>query len=263
MLQPIPDKLVVLTFDDGHRSDLHTVVPLLQRFCFGATFFIPGRWKHRADAAAFLTWEEVEQLDSFGFEVGNHTLRHPNLLECEAWEVAKEIDDLHQCLSDRGISPPVSFCYPGFHHNPLVASVVQEKNFLFARRGVDGEFKTKEGFWRTLNVDSRFEDGNCGARGPTYDITHDHPLLIPITLYYGSAMSFDDVKWAVSQAVNKQITVLCYHGVPEEKVSISTSVADFKQHMEYLHHEGCQVIAMRDLQNYVDPAKFTRGPYDV
>ena len=36
----IPDKLVVLTFDDGCKSQGTFVGPLLKRYGFGATFYI-------------------------------------------------------------------------------------------------------------------------------------------------------------------------------------------------------------------------------
>ena len=38
--KPIPDKLVVLTFDDGSISQLRNAGPLLKELGFGATFFI-------------------------------------------------------------------------------------------------------------------------------------------------------------------------------------------------------------------------------
>jgi peptidoglycan/xylan/chitin deacetylase (PgdA/CDA1 family) len=39
-LEPIPDKLVVLTFDDASRSHVTVAAPLLKKHGFGATFFI-------------------------------------------------------------------------------------------------------------------------------------------------------------------------------------------------------------------------------
>ena len=39
-LDPIPDKLVVLTFDDSVASHYSVVRPILKRYGFGATFFI-------------------------------------------------------------------------------------------------------------------------------------------------------------------------------------------------------------------------------
>ena len=39
-LLPIPNGLVVLTFDDGNKSDFTYVAPLLNRYGFGATFIL-------------------------------------------------------------------------------------------------------------------------------------------------------------------------------------------------------------------------------
>jgi peptidoglycan/xylan/chitin deacetylase (PgdA/CDA1 family) len=39
-LEAVPDKLVVLTFDDSVASHYTVVRPLLKRYGFGATFFI-------------------------------------------------------------------------------------------------------------------------------------------------------------------------------------------------------------------------------
>ncbi|MFB3041973.1 MAG: polysaccharide deacetylase family protein, partial [Candidatus Poribacteria bacterium] len=39
-LHPIPDRLVVLTFDDGCKSQATFVGPLLKHCGFGATFYI-------------------------------------------------------------------------------------------------------------------------------------------------------------------------------------------------------------------------------
>ena len=38
--EPVPDKLVVLTFDDSVASQANYVAPLLKKHGFGATFFI-------------------------------------------------------------------------------------------------------------------------------------------------------------------------------------------------------------------------------
>ncbi|MEP7365288.1 MAG: polysaccharide deacetylase family protein [Acidobacteriota bacterium] len=39
-VQPVPDKLVVLTFDDGVVSHATFVAPLLKQYGFGGTFFV-------------------------------------------------------------------------------------------------------------------------------------------------------------------------------------------------------------------------------
>ena len=47
---PIPDRLVVLTFDDGSISNAVFVAPLLKRLGFGATFFITDDPRYRGRA---------------------------------------------------------------------------------------------------------------------------------------------------------------------------------------------------------------------
>lgn len=49
VLEPIPDKLVVLTFDDSKASHYTVVRPLLKKYGFGATFFITEGFTFRAN----------------------------------------------------------------------------------------------------------------------------------------------------------------------------------------------------------------------
>ena len=55
MAETIPNRLVVLTFDAGNRSDHEFVAPLLERYGFGATFFITEGLGFRDDKEYFLT----------------------------------------------------------------------------------------------------------------------------------------------------------------------------------------------------------------
>src|ERR1700693_1164005 len=78
-LLPIPDRLVVLTFDDGTKSDIAYVAPLLKRYRLGDSFYVTeGLREVKRDDDA-LTWDEIRQLNDLGFEVGNHTESHPDL----------------------------------------------------------------------------------------------------------------------------------------------------------------------------------------
>ena len=72
--QPVPDKLVVLTFDDAVKSHRTFVAPLLKELGFGATFFVTQRWMQ--DRTNFMTWEEIGEIHQMGFEIGNHSWTH-------------------------------------------------------------------------------------------------------------------------------------------------------------------------------------------
>src|SRR3954465_13184656 len=75
-LEPIPDKLVVLTFDDASRSHVKVAAPLLKAHGFGATFFVTEGFHFPANKRDYMTWDEIAQLDRDGFEIGNHTRDH-------------------------------------------------------------------------------------------------------------------------------------------------------------------------------------------
>ena len=50
-VKPIPDGLIVLTFDDGVKSHVTFVAPLLKKFGFGATFYITDQAGSTVDTA--------------------------------------------------------------------------------------------------------------------------------------------------------------------------------------------------------------------
>ncbi len=68
---PLPDKLVVLTFDDSVASHSSFVAPLLKKHGFGATFFITEGFEFLVDKTHYMTWEQIKALHEQGFEIGN------------------------------------------------------------------------------------------------------------------------------------------------------------------------------------------------
>lgn len=48
-LEPIPDRLVVLTFDDANKSHFTVARPMLKKHRFGATFFVTEGFDSRTN----------------------------------------------------------------------------------------------------------------------------------------------------------------------------------------------------------------------
>ena len=248
-LEPIPDGLVVLTFDDGNKSDIGFVAPTLQEYGFGASFYITEGLGYRADTAKerYVSWDDVRRLHDLGFEVGNHTGDHPNMAKLPKNEIRMNLELIEQRCEQYGIPKPTTFVYPGWRHSLSVVEVLAEKGYVFARRGVSPEHP----------------DGGRGARGRAYDPAEDHPLLIPTTGYAGPEWGFEDLVWAIDQARDGKIAVLTFHGVPAlEHAWVHTDQQDFVRYMDYLRDQGCTVISLRDLVRYVDPAAGPTDPYE-
>ena len=234
----IPDKLVVLTFDDGCKSQATFVGPLLKSYGFGATFYITEGLNFLTNKGAYMTWEEVRGLHDAGFEIGNHTWHHRNVTQQSAAELRADLEHIDAQCEAYGIPQPTTFCYPGYSHGEAAVEVLAEHGFDFARRGVAPEFPY---------------DGE-GARGPAYNPTQHHPLLIPTTGASGPHWSFDDFMWALDQAKDGNIAVLTFHGVPDvEHPWVHTEPAQFEAYMAHLAENDYSVIALRDLTDYVGP----------
>ncbi len=249
LLRPILDGVVVLTFDDGNKSDIAFVAPTLREYGFGASFYITEGLGFSADLQKqrYVSWDDVRRLHDLGFEVGNHTGGHPNMTELSKEEVRSNLELIEQRCEQHGIPAPRTFVYPGWRHSLAVVEVLSEKGYMFARRGVSPEHS----------------DGGRGARGRAYDPEDDHPLLIPTTGYAGPEWGFEDLVWAVDQARDGKIAVLTFHGVPAlEHPWVHTDPEVFIQYMDYLKQRACTVISVRDLARYVDPGRRPSDPYE-
>ena len=85
-LLPIPDKLVVLTFDDGNRSDFTNIPKVLKKHGFGATFYVTEGLGFLKNPQNYLSWQQIRQLHEMGYEIGNHTQHHRNVSHLKSEE---------------------------------------------------------------------------------------------------------------------------------------------------------------------------------
>ena len=87
----IPDGLVVLTFDDGVKSQYTFAAPILCECGFNATFYVTEGLNFLTDKTRYLTWEEVRELHDLGFEIGNHTRQHKSVANQSGEELLSDI----------------------------------------------------------------------------------------------------------------------------------------------------------------------------
>ena len=236
-LEPIPDKLVVLTFDDSAKSHYSVARPILTKYKFGATFFITEGFDFPTNKKDYMTWEEIAQLHKDGFEIGNHTLDHKGVTEKTLADLPAQLRGISAQCKKHGIPQPTSFAYPGNAFTKDALAVLKDNGITFARRGGAPEFPYKEG------------------RGFAYEPGLDHALLVPSAGDARPAWTLDDFKAAVVQAKHGRIAVLQFHGVPDTAHDwVNSTKEQFESYMKYLADNKFTVIAMRDLAKFVDPA---------
>jgi peptidoglycan/xylan/chitin deacetylase (PgdA/CDA1 family) len=132
---PLPDKPILLTFDDGCASLVKNALPVLERYGFSATIFAITRLSSWV-GLPLMSMEEIKRWFARGFEIGGHSRTHPKLTTLDAVALHEEVRGCRIDLIEAGIRP-VSFAYPKGLYNKEVRSAV-ESSFPIA-------FTTDEG----------------------------------------------------------------------------------------------------------------------
>ncbi len=242
----VPDKLVVLTFDDSSASHHAIAAPLLKRYGFGATFFITEGFTFRANKKDYMTWEQIAELHRDGFEIGNHTRDHLGITQQTVSRLAEQLDAINARCREHGIPQPVSFAWPGNRFHVTALPILQQAGIRFARRGGEPEVPY------ALGGGVAFEPGA------------DHLLLIPTTGDARPDWTLDHLKRAVAMARDGRIAVLQFHGVPDgEHPWVNTPRERFEEYMTWLHREGFKVIALRDVARYTDDKAVPAQPLAI
>ena len=111
-----PEKPVVLTFDDGYQDFYTDAFPVLNRFGYSATVFLPTAYIGDAGrpfkGLECLTWGQVRELQQAGVEFGSHTVSHPQLRTLHTDEVRDELRRSKHTIEEKLGCPVRSFSYP-------------------------------------------------------------------------------------------------------------------------------------------------------
>ena len=231
---PVPEKVVVLTFDDAVKSQRTVVAPLLKELGFGATFFISHAWM-TSDPEHYMTWMDIAELHEMGFEIGNHSWSHPSFaVPKNAARLPAELALVERELRRFGFPRPISFAWCGNHFGPEAVQQLTELDYQLARRGSQPEIP-------------------YGSRGDgsTFDPKKHHPLLIPSAGVIDPSWTFEHFRQVVKRARPGEAAVLQFHGVPDPHAFASTPPERFSEYMAYLKEQGFKVIALRDLKRYL------------
>lgn len=233
----IPEKTVVLTFDDAVKSHRTIVGPLLKRLGFRATFFITHRWMD--DAQHSLSWQDVAELHEMGFEIGNHSWTHGDFSSPRAASrLEGELALVDYELQRVKVPKPVSFAWSGNSFGPESVDVLIEHGIKFARRGGQPEV----------------EYGRM-VLGPAFDPKKHHPLLIPTTGDAYPDWTFEHFVKVIESAKPGEMVVLQFHGVPDVVHPwVHTPPNAFERYMEHLKSNGYRTLALRDVAEYLDAA---------
>ena len=137
----LPRKPVILTFDDGYLDTFRNGFPLLLEFGMkGVVFVLADRkimrnyWDNDSGFPTTMLMgpEHIQEVHANGFEIGSHTMTHPDLTttpEDSAW---KEISHSKMSLEALLETSVRSFAYPYGSLTPSLKNMVADAGYSLA-----------------------------------------------------------------------------------------------------------------------------------
>ena len=132
----LPDRPVIITFDDGSHDWISRVLPMLKRRGMVAEFYLT------LDAIAHgnLTWAEVRRLAAAGNGIGAHDVHHVQLTalgygrhRASAATMWAEINDARTTIGQHTGVVPDSMAYVGGGFDARLERLVQKAGYTSAR----------------------------------------------------------------------------------------------------------------------------------
>lgn len=118
---PRPAAKVSFTFDDGYIGALQKAAPALAEYGMTGTEYVATG---DVGKPGFMNWSQIAQLhNQYGWEIGSHTVTHPELTTVNATRLENELASSKAMLQSKGFNP-TAFATPYGDYNEQVLAAI-------------------------------------------------------------------------------------------------------------------------------------------
>lgn len=146
--KPLPNKSIILTFDDGYEDFYTYAYPVIKQHNLKANLMLSTGLVNNPD---YLNWGQVKEMaSSTNIKIYNHTWSHRNLAGASTEKIALEISRAQQQLQDQiGVKSTI-FAYPYGGYSDKVINYLKSNGFVIALSTDQGTTQCNS-FLMTLN----------------------------------------------------------------------------------------------------------------
>ena len=126
----LPERPVLITFDDGYIDNYQCAFPILKKHNMKACIFLISEYVSLYPN--YLTWEQLAEMQSSGIEFGSHTVDHNVLTELSPNSVNHELADSKNILEKRLKRRIEVLAYPCGFTNEYIKSRVNASGYRAA-----------------------------------------------------------------------------------------------------------------------------------
>src|SRR5438270_11346144 len=146
-----PPGLAALTFDDGMRNNHEVALPILREYAIKATVYVTigfiddtSPWIGPGGDGAMMTRDQLRELLAAGWELGAHTMTHPDLSTLDYDACLQEIRDSRIALEEIGGEPVETFAYPFGRYGPEAIAAARDSGMIAAVTTGSGSWEPYE-----------------------------------------------------------------------------------------------------------------------
>ena len=131
----LPEKPVVLTFDDGYIDNYTVLLPILEERQLKGTVFMVT---NAIGQDGYLSWGQLREMQARGMEIGSHTANHLPLDTMSQAQIEDEIKLSKLILEWNGIHTVYFLSYPNGIYNDTAVKALADSEYLGAVTGHAG-----------------------------------------------------------------------------------------------------------------------------
>ncbi|NLE99585.1 MAG: polysaccharide deacetylase family protein [Anaerolineales bacterium] len=148
---PLPDRPIILTFDDGYRDAYEVVFPLLVEFGFSGTFFVLATPAHH-EWNEYLTWSQIKEMADAGMDIQAHGRDHVDLRGRSYDYLVYQVLGIKEAVEAHTGQPVRFFCYPSGQYDEALIEMLRSVGYWGAVTTHWGKAHTREGLMELARV---------------------------------------------------------------------------------------------------------------
>ncbi len=125
----VPEKSVILTFDDGYDDAFTNALPELQKRGMKGVFYIVTSF---VGQPGYATWEQLRAMQAAGMELGAHTTDHRDLATLPSDQQTMEIDESITAIKENTGVSVATFAYPSGKYNDDTLQVMRGSGVTYS-----------------------------------------------------------------------------------------------------------------------------------
>ena len=121
----LPEKPIVITFDDGYLDNYTAAFPVLKQYNFTAAFFVITD----VVGKGMMSWEQLREMQDYGMTIQPHTVTHPDLTALTPEQQRKEMADSKAEVESKLGTQVKFFCYPYGKFNSATLKQLKDSGY--------------------------------------------------------------------------------------------------------------------------------------